>query len=67
MGEKKGLALIYEGIAAFALPQGMLFMAQNEKTGSGCLKILRYKKNGSDCFDGNKTIPSFDRTSVTSG
>lgn len=33
MGEKKGLALIYEGIAAFALPQGMLVPAKNEETG----------------------------------
>lgn len=48
MGEKKGLALIYEGIAAFALPQGMLVPAKNEETGSVCLKILRYKKNGSE-------------------
>ncbi|WP_092176975.1 hypothetical protein [Cyclobacterium xiamenense] len=41
MGEKKGLALIYEEIAAFALPQGMLFPAQNE---SVCVKTLFFKK-----------------------
>lgn len=44
MGEKKGLALIYKGIAAFALPQGRLFPDQNEETGSVCVKILFFKK-----------------------
>jgi len=60
------VALIYEEIVALDLSQGMLFPAQNEETGSVCLKILFWKKQKwKDFFDGNMTIPSFDCVSVT--